>query len=207
MTNTLTRLSSIEFEPAIELPWLGESSRDVFALLAIEHLEPRVVAPRFLPTAALSDPAIISRLITALKWDEALQDAEFAGCLEGGLIVRGDAQGTLLDPACCSDLSSIVSWKHGAEYRGSEWLALAIGHPWVALKFEAGRITISTPYEGTERARPCWSVKPGELQRAIARAEEELLRFAGVVADALRMRGTPDPDRKAFQIAGLHDLL
>lgn len=60
------------------------------------------------------------------------------------ILVGGELQ---VDPNCCSDLGDLSEWREAADYRGSEWQMLWIGHPWLSVRFEDGLLVLSEPHE------------------------------------------------------------
>jgi hypothetical protein len=80
---------------------------------------------------------------------------------------------------------------------------LWIGHPWLSVRFDAGRLVLSDLHESDSPA-PRWTVTPRTLGRAVARAEAELEVFARRLEPAVASFNTKDDVRRAARrLAGL----
>jgi hypothetical protein len=122
--------------------------------------------------------------IEALGGFEAVISKDEVMRLDGGFAFRDAGSSTWIEPGCCGDLSNLSEWKIAAAYRDSGWETLWIGHPWLSVRYEFPNLILSHPHETTPPVEHCF-VPPDELNRAIACAEREVLRFRDAVAQEL----------------------
>jgi hypothetical protein len=158
------------------------------------------------PTRHFTDPAILHRFLAATLQDwggpEALTDPDGKLVLDGGLALCQGAE-VLAEPTCCVDLANWSDWREAAEYRGSDWRMLWIGHPWLSVRFEDERLVLSEPHESaTPIAR--WLVQPADLNRAVDAAVAELEDFADRLQAAVAVvAGSETATTLARKLAGL----
>jgi hypothetical protein len=77
-----------------------------------------------------------------------------------------------------------------------------VGHPWVSVRFDGTRLVLSGPHE-SQSPTARWAIRPEDLGRAVAAAEDELDAFARrlrLVLGDMRVAGA---GRIARQLAGL----
>jgi hypothetical protein len=168
-------------------------------------LSPLHSASWLVPTRQLTSPSILERILSVIDRDwggpEALTDPDGKPVLSGGLALRckGDV---LIAPTCCSDLGNMSEWREAVAYRQPEWKMHWIGHPWLSVRFDAGRLVYSEPHESDSPVAR-WAVSPEELGRAVAVAEAELEDFARRLEPVLDAMGVTEVQRNARRLAGL----
>lgn len=223
-------LENIQLTPVVELvPWtFATQSRTTPAGTTREHpeewgcywslaladsgiteLQPLRPGSFHVPTSNFHTPGNLQRYleITFQDWGgiDTLLDPECSPVLDGGLALECPAVDLLIEPACCGDLGNIDDWKAAATCRGTEWQMLWIGHPWLSVRYDAPRLILSEPHESTEpRAR--WGILPAELDRAIVKAQSDLMQFAGEMARHLPATGYQgDSASMAHRLAGIYE--
>jgi hypothetical protein len=154
--------------------------RDALADSGIVGLEPLRAGWWHVPTASLTDPILVGKLLAAVVKDwgglESLTDPEGKPVLDGGLALFQGGE-VLAEPACCVDLGNISDWREAARYRGTDWQMLWIGHPWLSVRYDGRWLVLGGPHESeTPAAR--WAVTPDDLERAVGLAAVELEAFA-----------------------------
>jgi hypothetical protein len=77
-----------------------------------------------------------------------------------------------------------------------------IGHPWLSIRFDAGRLVLSEPHE-SDAPTARWEVRPEELVRAVNAAEAELEAFVRRLRTVLGDMGVADAGLAARKLAGL----
>jgi hypothetical protein len=159
-----------------------------------------LVTTRQLTSPSILD-AILSTLVRGWGGPEVFSDPESKPVLDGGLAVH-DGTEVLVAPACCGDLGDLSEWKDAVAYRQPDWRIVWIGHPWLSVRFEAGRLVFSEPHESNSPVAR-WTVRPDELGRAVAAAEAELEDFARRLGPALAAMGVLEIRRNARRLAGL----
>jgi hypothetical protein len=148
---------------------------------------------------------ILTMIVRGWGGPEALTDPDANRVLNGGLALCSGGE-VLVKPACCGDLGNLSEWREAAAYRQSDWRIVWVGHPWVAVRFEDGRLLVSEPHEhGTANAMARWSIKPDELGFAVAAAEVELDEFANRLQQVLADMRVPEASLVSRKLAGLVD--
>jgi hypothetical protein len=129
-------------------------------------------------------------------------DPDCKPVLDGGLALCCNGE-VLAAPTCCSDLGNLSDWRDAVAYRQPNWSILWIGHPWLSVRFDAGRLVLSDLHEsGSPVAR--WAVTPEELGLAVTAAEAELEVFARRLEPTVASFNTKDnAARAARRLAGL----
>jgi hypothetical protein len=147
------------------------------------------------PTRQLTDAVVTEKVVRGVieGWGEyaALVGPDADPVLDGGLVLFAE-QRVILEPACCGDLRNVADWRAAAAHRGSDWQTLWIGHPWVSVRFDEGRLLLSDPHEADEPLA-AYALDPNEFMRAVEGAAAELELFsqwlvaavAPIVGDAL----------------------
>jgi hypothetical protein len=158
------------------------------------------------PTASLTDPALVERVLAAIVRDwggaESLLDPDGKPVLDGGLALC-QADEVLAEPACCVDLGNLSDWRQAAAYRGAGWQMLWIGHPWLSVRYDGRWLVLSGPHESEDPA-PRWAVTPEDLERAVGQARAELERFADRLRPAVvALAGDEAAGLVASRLAGL----
>ncbi len=157
------------------------------------------------PAAAFTNPVVLGRYLDAVirRWDgpEALTDPDARPVLSGGLALCSGGE-VLVEPSCCGDLANLSEWRDAAAYRQAEWKMVWVGHPWVSVRFDTDRLEFSEPHE-SDAPNARWSVRPEELDRAVAAAEAELEVFARHLRSTLADMGVADAKTVAKKLAGL----
>ncbi|MCB9851347.1 MAG: hypothetical protein H6817_11660 [Phycisphaerales bacterium] len=98
--------------------------------------------------------------------------------LDGGFAIL-TRDGDIFEPQCCTDFSTLDSWKSALEERpksGQLW----IGHPQATISFDAETVTVTEGWEGSQEPESLlwFSATSDELRDAVCNAEEARLRFA-----------------------------
>ena len=134
---------------------------------------------------------------------DSLSHSDCKPVLNGGLALQCSACDVLIEPGCCADLGDANNWKEAAEYRGTEWQILWIGHPWLSVRFQPPWLVVSEQHE-SDTPSGNWAVSPEELDRAVDEAKSQLERFAGELARVLPVLGyREDPLEMSRKLAGL----
>lgn len=134
---------------------------------------------------------------------DSLSDPDCQPVLNGGLALQCPTSDVLIQPGCCADLGDAKNWKEAAEYRGSEWQMLWIGHPWLSVRYQPPWLVLSERHE-SDTPSDRWAVSPEELNRAADDAKAELERFAGELSVVLPTLGyREDPVLMSRKLAGL----
>jgi hypothetical protein len=159
------------------------------------------------PTVNFGAPLNLQKFLerTFQEWGgiDSLSEPDCRRALNGGLALQCPAGDVLIEPRCCVDLGDAKDWKAAAEYRGTDWQMLWIGHPWLSVRYQEPLLILSEPHESNNPADR-WSVFPEELNRAVDRAKTELGRFAGELARLLPVLGyRGDPAAMGRKLAGL----
>lgn len=156
------------------------------------------------PVAAFTTPVVLGRYLDAVVrgWGgpDALTGPDARPVLNGGLALRSGGD-VLVEPACCGDLANLSEWWGAAACRQPEWKMVWVGHPWVSVRFEDGRLVFSEPHE-SDAPTARWSVPPGELGRAVAAVAAELDGFARKLRSAPGDMGVADAGVVARTLAG-----
>jgi hypothetical protein len=167
----LTELEAIELVPVIELepatfstrehPSPSETFRNVpeawnrywldsLADNGIVGLTPLPPASWLVPTHQLTNPVILERILSAIvrEWGgaELFSDPDSKPVLNGGLALRSKNE-VLIAPTCCSDMGDLSEWREAVAYRQPGWRIVWIGHPWISVGFDEGRLVISESHE------------------------------------------------------------
>ena len=133
----------------------------------------------------------------------SLDDSDSKPILNGGLALSAVEQDILIEPTCCSDLGDVANWKVAASCEKEEWEMLWIGHPFLSVRYQQPRLILSDLHESND-PNERWSVKPGELKKAIIGAESELLKFSKRIGSILDDWGYEGPTSKvSLMLAGL----
>ncbi|HVW00603.1 MAG TPA: hypothetical protein VHB77_09690 [Planctomycetaceae bacterium] len=140
--------------------------------------------------------------LTFEKWGglETLRDPACSPLLSGGLALRSDGN-IMVEPNCCADLRNWEDWVEAANYQGTDWQMLWIGHPWLSVRYEEAWLIISDAHE-SDRPTPRWRVAPEQLSRAVAGAIVELEGFAQAIGPQLAELGCADVPNLARHLAG-----
>src|SRR5262245_1114645 len=162
--------------------WLGS-----LADSGISGLMPIYRGSWHVPTREFTDPALIRRMLEVIFRN--LSEAGFSVDLEclpldGGLALRFRSQ-VLIEPGCCADLGDVGGWRKAVGHKEAKWENVSNGHPWVSVRYDAPRLILSSPHEGTISPTPCWAVFPEQLRDAVVAAEVEQEQFAGRISAAL----------------------
>ncbi len=159
-------------------------------------------------TSALDRPETIRKLLAPIieGWGGpgAFLEPDWSPVLDGGLALLNGGE-VLVEPTCCSDLANIDGWRTASEYRGAAWQMLYIGHPWLSVRLEDGRLVLAGPHE-SKPPEARWAVDPDAFVRAVAVAGAELEAFASRIARALPGLGvTVGAEGLGLRLAGLAD--
>jgi hypothetical protein len=178
---------------------------DSLADSGVVGLKPLWPASWLVTTRQLTDGDVVGRILSANVRDwgglEALSDSENRPVLDGGLALCHNGE-VLVAPGCCGDLGNLSEWRGAAAYRQPDWKIVWTGHPWLSVRYDAGRLVFSEPHESdTPTGR--WLVRPEELVRAVAAAEVELEDFARRLEPVLEPMGVAEVRRNARRLAGL----
>ena len=194
---------------AKEMPdeW-GEYWRDSLADSGVSGISPIVPGSWHVSTSDLTSSQLEKVLRVILdEWGgiSSLNDPDSRPVLNGGLALRSDEQGVFIEPTCCSDLGNTANWKEAASFEGEQWEMLWIGHPWLSMKLQKPWLLLSDLHE-TDDPVERWAVKPDELSRAVAAAEDELSRFSKMIASVLVNCGYKgDAVSMSLKLVGLDD--
>ena len=179
---------------------------DSLADSGVTGLSPLRPASWLVTVRQLTSPVTLGRVLSALvrSWagPEGLSNPDGRPVLDGGLaLCRGGE--VLVAPTCCGDLGNLSEWRGAVDYRQPEWKMVWIGHPWVSVRFAAGRLVFSDLHEsGPPVAR--WAVGPEEFGRAVSAAEAELEDFARRLEPVVAsLGGLQAPAMIARHLAGL----
>lgn len=192
--------------PDVPLAVHWRACLDAVGLPCVTPLAPTSMAARL----ELLGPAGLDLLVGIVERRSRDEDAPGAPLqpdhvcgLRGGLAL--EAEGALhVEPNCCADLGDWAGWRDAAARREPTWAMLWIGHPWIAARFDCGRVILSTPHESSDPPDPpgdeAFSVDVTELTAAVERARLELVAFADALRPIVVARGH-DP-RVADVLAG-----
>jgi len=180
--------------------------RDSLADSGLVGLKPLRPGSWHVPTASLTDPVLVGKLLTAVLRDwggpESLTDPDGKPVLDGGLALCQGVE-VLAEPACCVDLGNISDWREAAGYRWADWQMLWVGHPWLSVRHDGQWLVLSGPHE-SEAPEARWAVDPGELERAVDLAVVEQERFAARLQPAVAaLVGDGSAGLIARRLAGL----
>ena len=224
----VNHLKSIVLEPVVELepgrfavqqratPTLsgeeapGDWDRYWTACLAdagIVGLRPLRPGSWHVRTLHLTDIAVLERIIRGLlpMWGgtEALSGPHADPVLSGGCALVSEGN-VVIEPMCCGDLGNVDDWREAAEYRGSEWQMLWIGHPWLSVRFDRRNLILSEPHE-SEAPVARHAVSPEVLAPAVEVAVAALEDFSHRVTAAVEpIVGGALAPRLGPQLTGLH---
>lgn len=222
----MTELEEVALVPAVELepgkfatrerPLPAGTGRDVpeewtrywldsLADSGVVGLTPLWPASWLVTTRQLTGGEVLGRVLSAIvrEWGgpAAFSDPDGKPVLDGGLALCRDGE-VLVAPTCCGDLGNLSEWRDAAAYRQTEWKMVWVGHPWVSVRFDEGRLVFSEPHE-SDAPTARWSVRPEELHRAVAAAEAELEDFARRLRTVLGDMGVAEAGLAARKLAGL----
>jgi hypothetical protein len=222
----LTLLESVELMPVIELTPGTFSTRersspagsgrempdewnrywlDSLADSGIVGLTPLWPWAWLVPARQLTDAVVLNRIMSTLvrEWGgpDVFSDPDSKPVLDGGLALCSNGE-LLAAPTCCSDLGNVSEWQDAAAYRQPDWKMVWIGHPWLSIRFDAGRLVLSEPHE-SDAPTARWTVRPEEFVRAVNAAEAELEAFARRLRTVLGDMGVADAGLAARKLAGL----
>jgi hypothetical protein len=102
-------------------------------------------------------------------------ELDHLGPLGGGYVLRSWGK-IKAWPGCCSDLGNLSSWESARAYRGESWEMVWIGHPWISVRFDEGRLILSEPHESDEPVAQ-FSIDPKALALAIDSARVAIEQF------------------------------
>jgi hypothetical protein len=222
----LTALETIELVPVIELEPSTFSTRersspagsgrdvpdewnrywlDSLADSGVVDLFPLWPASWLVTTRQLTNLTVLERVLTVIVRDwggaEALSGPDSRPVLNGGLALF-DSGKLLVAPTCCCDLGNISDWRKAAAHRDASWMMLWIGHPWLSVRFESGRVILSQPHE-SDLPKDKWTLTPNELEKGIDRASRELENLARRLVPVLEAMGVAEVGQIARKLAGL----
>lgn len=98
--------------------------------------------------------------------------------LDGGLSLFHDGK-LIFAAQCCSDLTNISNWQSAAKHRGSDWIMLWNGHPWIYVQHKKGMAQF-TGYTEQEPNNDCdakFEVRADTLDQAVKQAANEIADF------------------------------
>ncbi|WP_434044829.1 MULTISPECIES: hypothetical protein [Sorangium] len=170
-------------------PWTAEESETYWRAClrggGIVGVDPITPGSWLVPLDALRSDDLIRRVLQVHFADGSPADLDEIGPLCGGFaLVDGGA--TLILPTCCGDLGDLDNWRAAAELRSESREMLWIGHPWLAVWYEAPMLHIREEAE-CNRTAPLreFAMNPEALQTAVLHAARELDLFCERVVAAL----------------------
>jgi hypothetical protein len=125
-------------------------------------------------------------------------ELDHLGPLGGGYVLRscGDIK---VWPGCCSDLGTLTSWEAAMSYQGESWEMVWIGHPWLSVRFDEGRLILSEPHESDQPVAQ-YSIDPGALALAIDSARVAVEQFEERLVPVIEGRVPPSQVRDVARI-------
>ena len=186
---------TVEFEP---LDWAGEPVHKIIPTERwVEYwadylnglgIQPSYPGSWYISVSILQEPQLLRRLMLLVLSgsgvvgfpnsddEEVDDDAECFMPLNGGYILR-KAENVLFTPHCCCDLGDINDWQEIAEWQGTEWHCLSMGHAMMEVRRQGVQVILRENSEYRNCDPIIEILKVSELKAAIDSARETLVSF------------------------------
>lgn len=174
--------------------------RDSLADSGIIGLEPWMPGSWLVRLDHLLEPSTLRVILRSRLADVEEWSRDTLGPMSGGYVLVSDGHDIL--PGCCSDLGNLDEWREAAEHRDAVWKQVWIGHPWTHVSALDDVLRFAEPSEKDAPPSDAVAVQVSraDLRAALARAEEEVSRFADRLTPLVAEIDQPLPVEEVVEI-------